>query len=446
MLNNYIINKYKYLSNEDCNPLSLILCVSGGIDSMVMLDIFKNMRHDFKINILVSHINYQVHDLSNKSEEFVKKYCLNHDINFRSNRVKINNRSNFEAKARRIRYEIFNEILVESNFNYICTAHHLDDQIETLYMKYKQNAPITSFRGILEIDKKKWRPLLGLKKTDIKIYAKKSKLKWIEDSTNLNTNYLRNNFRHNEVPKLKKENPRLIKNIFKKKKHANNLFKKANFLKKTFINEGKIKKNKNFKYYEILKLDFIKLELNIKKIIIQSFLNDFDLNLQSMTELHWKTFWQFLNNDNIGKEFLLYSRIKFLISNNKYILYDPKSLKIQKYELIDGLKWYNSEFNFIDKNKYLKDIENTFILSKSDYKNKIYVRNWKHGDKIKNKENKPHTKISRLFSNKKFSKLDKALHPILVDENDNPILVPNLRHNNCNNRFRENIVVKWQQN
>ena len=198
MFNNQILDKFKQLSNGGELP-PLLLCVSGGLDSIVMLDIFKNMNHELKFNIFVSHVNYQIHDLSNEAEELVKNYCKDYNIEFHIEKVTINKKSNFEAEARKIRYEIFDRLLVENQIKYICTAHHFDDQLETLFMKYKQNAPITSFRGILEIDGNKWRPLLDFKKSDIKKYAIKNNLNWIEDSTNFDLNFLRNSVRHDEI-------------------------------------------------------------------------------------------------------------------------------------------------------------------------------------------------------------------------------------------------------
>ena len=445
MFNNQILDKFKQLCNGGELP-PLLLCVSGGLDSMVMLDIFRNINLDLNFKIFVSHINYQIHDLSNEAEELVKKYCTNFNIEFQIDKVKINNKSNFEAEARKIRYEIFDRLLVENQIKFICTAHHFDDQLETLYMKYKQNAPITSFRGILEIDGSKWRPLLDFKKSDIKKYAIKNNLNWVDDSTNLDMSYLRNSVRQDEIPNIKKENPRLNDELFQKKREADKLFKEASEIKQSYIEKSKIRRFNNPKYFEILKSDFSNLESNIKKIIIQSFLNEFQINLQSMTNLHWKTFWQFLDNDNIGKEFTFSSCIKFQNSSNKYIIYNPKSLKLQKFELKDGLKWYNSKFKFIDDNISLEEDEGTFILKKSDFINKIFVRNWKAGDKIQNNEDKSFTKISRIFNKNKFSKIDKTLHPIIVDKEDNPVLIPKLRHNSCNNNINEKIMVKWQQN
>lgn len=439
-----ILNKLKKLSNGGNLP-PLLLCVSGGIDSMVMLDTFKKLSNS--VEVLVSHINYNVHEFSKKAEELVKNYCENNNIEYQIISVQIENKENFEAHARKIRYNIFNEILVEKNLKFMCTAHHLDDQIETLMMKYSQKAPITSFRGIIEKDKNKWRPFLDIPKSVIIDYASSENISWVEDNTNKNLRYLRNRFRINEIPKIKQENPNLIKELFHLKNKADKLFKQAKSISQELFNTENIIKCQLPEYYEIQLEPLVFLNENIRKIIIQSILNNFEFNLQSMTNLHWTTFWQFLEKSETGKEFKFSENIKALYNRNNVILFDKNKFKIEKQKLTDGLFWYNSKFNIV------KDIDSKnseleyWSVDKFNFKNNIFVRNWKVGDKILDSKSRSQKKISDIFKKNKFSKINKMMHPIVVDNNDTPLWVPNFRHNNCYiNNSDEKITIKWQQN
>ena len=413
---------------------------------MVMLDIFNKLNFNLKFGIYVVHINYKIHDLADKSAYLIKEYCLKHNIKFEIKEVRIASKSNFEANAREVRYKIFNNILIKNKIKYICTAHHYDDQLETLYMKYIQNAPITSFRGILDFNNNIWRPFLDIEKSVLKKYALNNELYWIEDSTNFNKKYLRNKIRIDGIPKLKQSNSKLLLRLIKNKKQADKLFLKAKNVKEAFINNNKIKKFNNPEYFKISKSEFLNLDLNIKKIIIQSILSNYGINLQSMTKMHWETFWQFLNKNNFGNEFSFSSDIKFLITRTKFIIYNLQNLIYQKFELVDGLKWYNTEFKFLNKKNEFEHEESIFFIKEMDLKNKIFVRNWKFGDKIKNIENNKYSNISKIFNKNKFSKFEKSIYPILVNNEDKPILVPELRHNNCNRNNRKSIMVKWQQN
>ena len=314
-------------------------------------------------------------------------------------------------------------------------------------MKHFQNAPITSFRGILEIDKNKWRPFLEIPKSEIIEYANSEKISWVEDNTNKNKKFLRNQFRLNKIPKIKLENPILIEEIFHLKNKAEKQFKLANTIKQEFFKTKNIIKYINPEYYEI-KLDPLNsLNKNIRKIVFQSILNDFEFNLQCMTNLHWTTFWQFLGKSETGKEFKFSENVKALYNRDTVILFDENNFKFKKRKLKNGLSWYNSKFLIVNNDNHKSNELECWLVDKFNFENNIYVRNWKVGDKILDSKNKSQKKISEIFKKNKFSKINKMMHPIVVDKNDTPLWVPNFRHNNCYiNNNNEKITIKWQQN
>ena len=264
--NNKILNKLNQLNNGGEFP-PLLLCISGGIDSMVMLNIFTQLKNEYNISIFISHINYQIHDNSKKAENLIQSYCECNDINYQINNVQINNKSNFEAVARNKRYEIFNSLLISERLKFICTAHHFDDQIETLWMKHKKKAPITSFRGILESSNNIWRPLLDIKKNEILKYARAYNIKWVEDSTNSDMTFLRNKIRIQDIPKIKKENPLLIKELLKLKKIADLLFIKTSSVKQKLIESKEIVKIQKPLSYKIKLKSLLSEEDNALSIV-----------------------------------------------------------------------------------------------------------------------------------------------------------------------------------
>ena len=444
--NTKILNKLKELSNGGELP-PLLISASGGMDSMVMLDLFLKIKNQSKFNMFVSHINYQIQKKAFYAEKMVVEFCTQYKIPFKINRINLNINSNFEAKARNIRYKIFNNLVNKKKLKYICTAHHWDDQLETLYMKNVQNAPLTSFRGILEYNKNIWRPLLEYKKLDILKYAKENKLNWIEDSTNSEKKYFRNKVRIEEIPKLKREKKKLIEELFKKKKTADNLFKKTDKIKLEFLNSNNIIFNRNPFHYKIELNSLSKLKYNNRQILIQSILSNFKINLQSMTKLHWKTFWQFIKIGKTGKEFKLYNNINALIDRDYMIFYVPENIVVEKFEIKDNLKWYNSKFKLENVKTKMSYDKQCFLLDKTSLKKGIYVRNWKYGDTLIDNDLNKIKKVSDIFIKNKISRFHKMIYPIIVDSNDKPICVPNLRHNNCNNnKNNKYMILKWQQN
>lgn len=446
-INKKIFNELTKLNLEKNSSPTFLLAVSGGLDSIVMLDVFFKLSNKEKFTIFVSHINYQLHNNSNTAEALIKKYCTKNLIQYEIVRADINNSSNFEAKARKFRYDVFQKLIEKYNIKYICTAHHWDDQLETLYMKYIQNAPLTSYRGVLELNKNIWRPLLKFSKNEILEFAIKNNLNWIEDTTNDDKNYLRNKIRIEDIPKLKINNPKLITELFQKKDQILRLFEIAEFTKAKLFSSKLIILNLNPIYFMVEINSILKLDVVIRQIIIQSLLNVFKINLQNMTKLHWETFWQFIDKRKIGKEFILYESMKVLIDRDNLIIFNPENIISLSKKMKNNLNWYNSKF-YLDECE-VHQIENNqcFLVDKTYYGKGVYVRNWKHGDLLFDNKSKKKKKISELFIKNKFSKLHKLIHPIVVDYKDNPIWIPNLRHSNCNNiKNKENIVIKWQQN
>ena len=206
-------NLSPYLKENEKNRF--ILAISGGADSVVLLDILNKIKLQYSFDILLIHINYGMQKESNNAQRLCSILSSKYGFKIISKKVKLS-KDNFESNARDARYRIFNRYAKENNFNYILTAHHRDDQIETLHMKFLDNADWVSFLGIRKKYGKILRPMLDISKEDIYSYANKNKLKWVEDASNENLNYRRNNIRLNIIPEIIKNNPNHIDLLMKK--------------------------------------------------------------------------------------------------------------------------------------------------------------------------------------------------------------------------------------
>ena len=238
----------KQASNTLCPYLKknaqnrLFLAISGGVDSVVLLDILNHIKKKYSLYISLIHINYSMQEKSKESEKLCYDLASKYKINIISKKINID-RKNFESNAREIRYNLFNQYSEEFDFDYILTAHHRDDQIETLHMKFLDNSDWLSFLGIRERYAKVLRPMLDISKKDIYYYAKKNNLKWIEDTSNVDTNYRRNNIRLKMLPEIYKNNPEHIDFLIKKHLEA---IERTSILKKQI---------KSFKAKYIIKIN-----------------------------------------------------------------------------------------------------------------------------------------------------------------------------------------------
>ncbi|MBL4746139.1 MAG: tRNA lysidine(34) synthetase TilS [Flavobacteriaceae bacterium] len=191
------------------NEKKLLLAVSGGIDSMILVDTF----HKLGLHIGIAHCNFKLRNKSSdKDERFVIETAatLNipmFNISFDTKSYAQEEQLSIQMAARELRYEWFRKISAENQYDYLLTAHHRDDVIETFLINFSRGTGLDGLTGIPEVNNEIVRPLLPFSRSDINVYASKNKLIWREDKSNADTKYLRNKIRHNVVPVFKELNP-----------------------------------------------------------------------------------------------------------------------------------------------------------------------------------------------------------------------------------------------
>ena len=256
-----------------------LLAVSGGIDSMVLLNLFLK----FKLNFSVSTCNFQLRGKdSNEDVNFVKTYCQKNKIKFYSENFNVlehskENKISIQMSSRDLRYAWFKTFL-NAGYNYIVTAHHSDDNVETILYNLLKT---TGYRGLVGIPKSSnniFRPLLNIDKDDIRGYAKLNKLDWREDYTNGENKYLRNKIRNKIIPIFSEINPSFKDSIRKSVDRLGNIQKFMNGHKKKFIsNYVTIRKN----FIEINK-SFLEKEDDMS-MIIYDYLSDYGFNYDQIS-------------------------------------------------------------------------------------------------------------------------------------------------------------------
>lgn len=190
------INKLNF-KNEDY----VIFAVSGGPDSMAMLDMFK----DSNFHIVVAHVNYRKRLESDEEQRQVEKYCKKNNLIFETKTVTEKHKGNFQTWAREYRYNFFKELYKKYKAKAVYIAHNLDDFLETYYIQ-KERRTQTRCYGIAqdtEIDHMKiFRPCLYVLKKDLLSYCMENNVYYSIDCSNLSDDYLRNRIRHHKLSKL----------------------------------------------------------------------------------------------------------------------------------------------------------------------------------------------------------------------------------------------------
>jgi len=403
----HIINKNYFNSNA-----KLLLAVSGGKDSMVLAELLEKS----KLSFTVAHCNFCLREMeADRDEEFVKNYFNQKKIKvytkkFSTSEFARENNLSIQMAARELRYNWFNELLIAHKFDFLVTAHHLNDAIETFFINLLRGTGINGLKGIPEKQGKTIRPLLFASTELITNYQKENNIPFVEDSSNRETKYLRNQLRHQLIPLLKSVNPE-IENTFKKEL---SIFSDTAKFVEFKINQdlSSITKVENnlfkIKISNLVQHPF--LDLTLHYLLKQyQFSPDLIFQLKSM-----------IFNPETGKK-IVGSRFNCLIDRDFLIFKEivPSSCNVNYF--------INKEDQHVDFPISLKFIHHTkphiiksstigcFDLDKLSFP--LELRKWEKGDLYCPVGMKGKKKLSDFFINNKYSEFDKKEQWLLTSNN-----------------------------
>lgn len=326
-----ILNKHIF-SND-----TIIAGISGGSDSIFLLHFLKKLP----CKIIAAHINHKLRKDADKDEKFVKEFSQNTKneqkkskppdnasiiFHLRTANIKFisqKSKQGLEETGRKIRYEFFKKLAEQYKTKFIITAHHADDNLETIIFNFARGAALQGLSGMQEIEFftekiQLFRPLLAFSKKQITEYLKFKKIKYREDKSNFDKKYSRNFIRHEIIPKLKKLNPNITETIAK---NCSNIRETNIFMQetaKTWIKKfSTYKKNKSIKFAA---KSFKNNPEAIKKIILLEAYKMLIGNTQNIETIHLEEVIKIIDN-NIGKKEKKLGQTKVTIKKNTiYIL------------------------------------------------------------------------------------------------------------------------------
>ncbi len=320
------LKKYNQIESGD----KIILGVSGGPDSISMLNILNEIRKEkngLDFEIIVAHINHMIREEATEDEEYVRSYCEKENIKFYAKRVPIlkisqEHKIGTEEAGRKIRYDFFEEILKKENANKIATAHNANDNAETILMNILRGTSPSGIKGIEPIRENKYiRPLIECKREDIEEYCKKENLNPRIDKTNYENIYTRNKIRNILIPLIEKEfNPNIIETL----NRLSEIAKIEDIYFEEIIEEKyrEIAELNDFNQEKKIILDlekFNKENIVIKNRLILYTINKLVGSTKGIEKIHIDDIIK-LCEKNIGNKFLQPKKhIKILIKNKKII-------------------------------------------------------------------------------------------------------------------------------
>lgn len=415
-----VSNKLKLLLKERD---AIVLAVSGGPDSIFLLYLLNRLKKELDLKIIVAHVNHNLRDESLEEASFVENLCESFDLRYEYMEILEYSNDNLESEARYKRYAFFKDLVKKYNAQYLMTAHHGDDLVETIMMRIVRGSSIkgySGFREIIEMDNYKiLRPLITLSKDLIVKYLDDNNIKYYVDKSNFSLEFTRNRYRMNLLPFLKSENSNVHKKFLK---FSQELFLINDFLVNYIENILKdIKDSKGININKLLVLD----DFLIKKIIEYEFSLVYVEDLFLINDKNTSQIMKLIKSNN--------SNGAISLPNNYLAIKDYNYFRIElnkeslDYEMIldDYLEVPSGVIKKIRDN----NLKNNYIirLNSRDIVLPLKVRNKRNGDKIMVKNLNGSKKIKDIFIDEKILKSKRDSYPLVLDSENKILWVPGVK-------------------
>ncbi|TRZ42551.1 tRNA lysidine(34) synthetase TilS [Robertkochia solimangrovi] len=408
----HIASRFPFLKKS-----KILLAVSGGIDSIVLFHLCKALSLDFS----VAHCNFKLRGKeSDEDAIFVKELAARNNIDvyikeFDTSGYVEDHKVSVQMAARELRYAWFYDLLDSKSLDFLITAHHADDNLETFLINLSRKTGLDGLSGIPEQNDRILRPLLPFSREALLNFAKEEGIVWREDRTNSDTKYLRNRIRHNIIPELRKLNPAFMSNVnatFKNLQGSAAIIDNhIDTIKRSlFVSEG----------------DGFRIELAALKTLEPRGAYFFELFSEfGFTE--WNDL-EHLPEAQTGK--ILYSATHRIFKDRDDLILEPldhvESRKFSDdYFIESGIKEieFPLHLSFEEVPELSSTNRNAIVVDAARLNFPLRLRKWREGDYFYPFGLKGKKKLSKFLKDEKFSLADKEAQWILTNANGEVIWV-----------------------
>ena len=402
---------------------NIIVAVSYGPDSMMLLDVIKNFYKDNKI--ICAHVHHNHRRESDSEALELEKYCSKNNIIFEMHKInKYSNNKFTEVEARNIRYSFFESLLKKYNTKYLFTAHHGDDLVETILMRLVRGSSLAGYSPINLVSNtknyKKIRPLLYVTKEDILIYCLENNISYAVDKSNESLEYTRNRYRHNILPYLKEENKEVHLKFLS---FSNTISEAEEYLDKITKNVfNNAYTNNCIDINKILKED----NIIIKRVLELFLLENYKDNIILINKKHVDNILNMLNSKESNCVLSMPNHMKLVKSYNKLyfskeVLEDDYCYLYEDYLELQNLFIFKTIENLEGTNNYY------CALNSEELKLPLYFRNRLDSDKMEVLNLNGSKKIKDILINEKIDISLRKNYPVLCDSAGNILWLPGIK-------------------
>jgi len=409
----------------------LLIAISGGLDSVVLFHLLHKLNYD----VSLAHCNFKLRGKeSDLDEEFIKN--LNQisanqifTIIFDTEKYAKEHKLSTQIAARELRYNWFQKLITEHKFEYVLTAHHADDNLETFLIHLTRGSGLDGFTGIPKVNGNIVRPLLAFSRKEILNYAKDHDIEWREDASNASNKYIRNKIRHQVLPVLKEINPSILDSFATT---LENLQESKQIIEDRIENIASevLEKEANF-----IKIDIEKIkELSNSKAYLYQLLKSYHFT-------EWNDVYALLNAQS-GKQ--VFSKTHRLLKDRDVLILSKIDLSNSiemAFQIEEEITEITNPIHLTFKEVIEKSTENkqTIYVDKDLLKYPLMLRKWEKGDYIYPLGMQGKKKLSKYFKDEKFSLIDKENTWLLCNAENQIMWIINHRQDR---RFVKNKNLK----
>ena len=405
-----MLNKFQNHINANFSFLQdkkLIVATSGGMDSMVLVHLFQK----FNLNFALAHCNFQLRGAeSDGDENFVKDYAKHNNITFFVTKFDTKNYSeenklSTQVAARNLRYNWFNELLVSEKFDFVATAHHLDDQVETFLINFSRGTGLDGLTGIPSQNGNIIRPMLPFSRKEIENYVSENKLQWREDSSNTSDKYLRNKIRHHVIPVFKEINESFLQSFQNTLDHLNQ--------EQSLVNDAV-----QMVYDIVVSEDNEQLKINISALLqyenyrayLYKWLNKYGF-------LAWNDVYNLIEAQS-GKQ--IFSEKYILLKDRDFLILSKKETTNFEEIIIHSITEkpnFPLKLTLCNQSDIFNQMKNVIFVDENKIQFPLTIRKWKEGDYFYPSGMQGKKKVSKYFKDEKFTLFQKQDTWILESNN-----------------------------
>lgn len=436
---------YNYLLNDVGIRHRDTLCigVSGGPDSMALLDLTMKLKKELDLVLVVAHVNHNVREESKEEEAYLRDFCKENGLHFECYKIEHYGDDNFHNEARTIRYNFFDQVCKDYNAKFLLTAHHGDDLIETILMRIVRGSTLKGYSGFSRVVEKEdytiLRPLITVTKEDLTNYCENNNIKYFIDKSNLKDVYTRNRYRKYILPFLKDEDKMVHEKFLK---FSETLMEYNNYIER----EMNLVINKVFKNGVLDIPRFKELDHLIQTKIISSILEKiYGDDLLIITNTHVNLIFNLINSYKPNSVVHLPNNVKAIKSYNeltfafmdevddKYEIELNEIANLPNGKIIEIVNDSDDTSNFVTR------------LNSKEISLPLYVRTRRNGDKMIVKGMNGHKKVNDIFIDSKIVSKDRNVWPVVVDSEERVIWVPGLKKSKFDKEICQeyDIILKY---